>query len=108
MSIWNAVVDFVSNHLLGLAGGIWAVVGLLITYLAKKYLVPFLQVEKRRRYAVWIAAIADEITDDLRLQFPGEKWIERLDEAVDQIMEICGIEKDIAQRAIRAAAARKN
>jgi len=108
MSIWNTIWDFVGNHLLGLAGGIWSAVGLLITYLAKKYLVPFLQVEKRRRYAIWIAAIADEVTDDLRAQFPGEKWLERLDEVVDQIMEICGIEKDIAQRAIRAAAARKS
>jgi hypothetical protein len=107
MSFPGSILDFIANNLLSLAGGIWAAVGFLVTWLAKQYLVPLLRVERNRRYARWIAAIADELTDDLKARYPGNKWISELDEAIDRIMEICGIEKAIAGRAIRAAVARK-
>ena len=107
MSILGSIFDFVSRNLLDLAGGVWAAIGFVIAYLAKKYLVPLLKIERHRRYARWIAAIADELTDDLRIKYPGNDWIKKLDEAVDRIMEICGIEKEIAARAIQAAVSRK-
>jgi hypothetical protein len=108
MLIIGSIFDFVLRHMLELAGGLSAAIALLIAYLTKKYLVPFLQVERHRRYARWIAAIADELTDDLRIRYPENKWIEKLDEAVDRIVEICGIKKQVAGRAIRAAVARKS
>lgn len=99
--------DFLANNILSLAGGIWAALGVLVSYAAKKYLVPLMQVEKHRRYAKWISAIADEVTDDLVVRYPGRKWLAELDRAVDKIIDICGIDRDVADRAIKAAAGRK-
>ncbi len=107
MSIFETVFSFVGNNILDLAGGVWGALGVITAYLTKKYLVPLMQVEKRRRYATWIAAIADEVTDDLRARYPGHSWLERLDEAVDRVIVICGIEPDIAGRAVRASVSRK-
>lgn len=108
MSVFGSIFEFLARNLVDLAGGLWAAVALVITYLAKKYLVPLLRIERNRRYARWIAAIADELTDDLRASYPGSNWIEKLDEAVDRLIEICHIDNDVAMRAIKAAAARKN
>ena len=108
MPLFDSILDFFSKHLLDLAGGIWAAVAFVIAFLAKRYLVPLVQVEKHRRYACWIAAIADELTDDLKARYPDRRWVEKLDEAVDRMIEICGIEKEIAKRALSAAAARKS
>lgn len=107
MSIFNSIIDFISHNLIDLAGGIWTVVGVVAAYLARKYLVPYLQVEKRRRYAGWIAAIADELIDDLQARYPDQEWLEQLDRAIEQLIDICGIDRDIAERAIRASAARR-
>jgi hypothetical protein len=79
----------------------------LAGHIANKYVIPFLKVGKRYRYARYIAAIADELTDDLRNKYPEKRWLKHLDEAVDQLATICGIKHEIARRAIRAAAARK-
>ena len=93
-----------SNTLWGIIGSI----GLgLAGILTRKYLVPFLQVDRRRRYAQYIGLLADEVTDELRLRYPDRTWIKHLDEAVDRLIEITGISADIARRAINAAAARK-
>ncbi|MDD4052781.1 MAG: hypothetical protein PHR28_12905 [candidate division Zixibacteria bacterium] len=108
MSIINSIIDFVGNNLPNLAGTIWTAVGVGVAYLAKRYLVPLLQVEKRRKYAGWIAAIADELTDDLKARYPEKAWLEELDRAIERLIEICGIERDIAERAIRASAVRKS
>lgn len=94
-----------SGSLLGLLGS----VGLMFAgYVAQKYVIPFLSVGKRHRYAEYIAAIADELTDDLTGRYPDRQWLEHLDEAVDQLIAICGVGPDIARRAVRAAAARKD
>ena len=88
--------------------GILGTVGLTLAgYLARKYVIPFLQVGKRQKYAQYIAAIADELTDELRVKYPGSDWLVHLDEAVDTLIEICGVTQEIARRALQAAAARK-
>ena len=79
----------------------------LVTWFAKKYLVPWLQVERRRRYAEYIAVMADEITDDLIQRYPDNSWMKKLDEAVDKLIAICGIDPEIARRAVSAALSRK-
>ena len=88
--------------------GLLGSVGLsLVAFLANKYVIPWLRVGKRQQYAEYIATIADDITDDLRLKYPDKSWLEHLDEAIDQLIAICDIESEIAKRAINAAAARK-
>jgi len=88
-------------------GGFGTIFLALVVWFARKYLVPFLQVENRRRYARYIAAIADEVTDDLVLKYPDRTWIKNIDEAVDKIISICNIDTEIARRAVSAALSRK-
>ena len=88
---------------LGLLGSIGLT---LATYLANRYIIPFLSIGKRQRYAQYIAAIADELTDGLRGKYPESEWLAHLDEAVDGLIAICNITPEIARRAIQAAAAR--
>ncbi len=88
--------------------GILGTIGLtLATYLSNRYIIPFLSVGKRQRYAQYIGAIADELTDELRTKYPERDWLKHLDEAIDSLISICGISNDVAQRAVKAAAARK-
>lgn len=79
----------------------------LVGFLAKQYLIPYLQIGRRKRYAEFIARIADEVTDELRIRHPQSKWLKHLDEAVDTLIEIAAISPDIARRAVNASAARK-
>lgn len=93
-----------ANSFLGVLGTI----GLgLAGILARKYVVPFLEVGRHRRYAQYIAMLADEVTDDLRARYPQKSWIKHLDEAVNKLITITGVAEEIARRAIGAAAARK-
>ena len=89
---------------LGLLGSLGL---MLATYLAKTYLIPFLQVGKRPKFAEFVAIIADEVIDELRLKYPDRAWLDHLEEAIKKLSEICGIAPDIAERAVRASAARK-
>lgn len=93
----------------GLAWGgmIGSVILILVAHVTRKYLIPFLVIGKRREYARWIAAIADEVTDDLRARYPENEWLAHLDEAVDKIIDICGISSQIGRRAAQAALSRK-
>ena len=88
--------------------GFIGTVGLtLVTYLVKTFLLPYLKMGNRARYAQYISIIADEITDDLRARYPNSEWLEHLDEAVDRIIEVCEISPEVARRAARAAVSRK-
>jgi hypothetical protein len=108
MSIISSVFGFVGSHIVSLAGGVWSVVGVVAGYLAKRYLVPFLSVEKNRRYAEWIAAIADDLVAELVHKYPEKEWLTQLDKAIDRLIEICGIDRPVAERAIKAAATRQS
>ena len=99
----NVLLDNAASWL-----GIMAALGMTLAgYLAKQYLVPFLKIGQRHKFAQYIAIIADEVTDELRARYPDKKWLAHLDEAVDRLAAICGISLEIAGRAVKASAARK-
>ena len=79
----------------------------LLGWLAKKFLKPLLEVEQNRAMAVWIAKIADDVTDELVARYPDAKWDDWLDKAVDKIIDVCDIKDEIAKRAATAAIGRK-
>ena len=83
-------------------------VGLTLAgFLAQRFVIPFLKVGRRQRYAQFIATIASEVIEDLKSRHPDKKWIEHLDEAVESVAQICGVSPEIARRAISAAKARQ-
>ncbi len=83
-------------------------VGILVAgWIANQYVIPFLKVGRRHRYAQLIATLADEITDDLRERYSEKEWLSHLDEAIDRLAEVLGIDNEVARRAVRAAVARK-
>lgn len=79
----------------------------LAGYLAQRFVVPFLRIGKRERYAKLITTIANEVIDDLKVRYPDKTWLEHLEEAVATLAEICGVSPEIARRAINAATARQ-
>jgi hypothetical protein len=95
------------GNFLSMESGILSLLSIVIVYLSNKYLVPFLKVEKNKRYAEWIAHLADEITDDLIVRYPDNRWLKYLDESIDKLMLICGIDKTVAARAINSSLKRK-
>ena len=76
-------------------------------HIANKYVIPFLKIGNRKDYAQYIAAIADEITDDLKNKYPEKEWLQHVDAAVDSLIAICDISPQVARRAINAAMSRK-
>ncbi len=101
------MIESLLTNVVAWTGVIGGVILLLVTRLTKKYLIPFLVIGKRREYARWIAAIADEVTDDLRARYPDNEWLQHLDEAVDKVIEVCDISREIGRRVTQAALARK-
>lgn len=88
---------------LGVLGSLAVIV---FGHVATRYVIPFLRVGKRQRYAELIALLADEITDELQAKYDKD-WTKYLDQAVDKLILILGIDPEVARRAINAAAARK-
>ena len=80
---------------------------MLLGYVANRYVIPFLRIGKRQKFAEYIARIADDVTDALRARYPDKNLIVFLDEAVDHIIKITGISPEIARRVISASIARK-
>jgi hypothetical protein len=79
----------------------------IVAWATAKYLVPLIKTERHRRYAQWIANIADDATDDLVASHPSD-WAKYLDSAVDKIVEVCGLQDaSVAKRAVNAAIVRK-
>ncbi len=95
------------GNLFNIQNTLIGVLGLLVAFLGKNYLLPLMKIERSRRFAGWIALLADEITDELVSRYPGNAWVKFIDDAVDSLMEICGISEQIASRAINSALARK-
>ncbi len=107
LAFFGDILSFLSSNIGAVLGGIGSAVIAIAGWVGARYFAPFLQIGKRKQYAQWIAVIADEITDELVQKYPNKKWLERLDEAVDKLIEVCGIGKDISGRAVRAAIGRK-
>ncbi|OGC77514.1 MAG: hypothetical protein A2145_00325 [candidate division Zixibacteria bacterium RBG_16_40_9] len=80
---------------------------LLLGWVVQKYLVPYLSTEKRKNLAEHILLIADEVTDYFILKYPKSNWSEWIDQAVEQIIQITGVDREVAVRAAKAAIARK-
>jgi len=101
------MLESIFTSVVGWTGMVGTVVLALVSYVGKKYLIPYLVVAKRRQYAFWIAAIADEVTDDLKARYPNNEWVNHLDAAIDRLIGVCDIKQVIAKRAVHAAVARK-
>jgi len=80
---------------------------LVLGWMVKRYLVPFLDTELRKQMAQYVLLIADEVTDQLVAKYPENELLKWLDQAVDKIMEITGVSREVAVRAAQAALARK-
>ncbi len=91
-----------------LLSGVGSLIVLVAAWFAKNFLLPYLTTERKRRMAKYILLIADEITDYFVLKYPEEKWAKWIDQAVDKIIEVTGVEKEVALRAAQAALARKS
>lgn len=96
--------DFVSSSLWPTLGSIGI---LVLGWLTQKYLVPYLSTEKKKKMAEHILLIADEVTGSLLLKYPNSGWASWIDQAVEEIMEITGVDRDVALRAAKAALVRK-
>jgi len=59
--VLGSVFDFISANIITILGGTGAIVMAVVTWLSKKHLLPYLLIEKRRKYSRYIAAIADDV-----------------------------------------------
>jgi hypothetical protein len=84
-----------------------AILLIAVAILTKRYIVPLLKTAQLRQTAQHILVIADDVTDYFRSKFPTAHWSVWLDRAVDKIIEITGVGREPAERAARAAIARK-
>ena len=101
------MIEFLLDNGTSVAGLLTGVVLALAGYAIKEYVIPFLKIGQRLTYARYIAAIADDLTDDLRAKYPDKQWLAHLDEAIDKLIAMCGISTDVAGRVVRASSARK-
>lgn len=71
-----------------------------IGYLAGRYIRPWLEEKPSRlAHAEEIGLIADRVTDEMRLLTPNAHWSKWIDEAVDRLIEACGLpDADDARR----------
>ncbi len=102
--LFSWVGDILSERSLAAVGTILMI---YLGYLIKKEIVPFLKVKRNKEIAGYILVIADDVTDYFRLKFPSAHWSVWLDRAVDKIIDVTGVGKNAAERAARAAVARK-
>lgn len=86
---------------------VFALIIFAVGWATKKWLLPLLNTEARKKLAEYILVIADEVTDQLVAKYPEKEIWRYLDRAVDKIMKVCGIKEETAKRAIEAAMARK-
>jgi hypothetical protein len=106
--MYLSVISDVGNWITGNTfSALGALLLLMLGWAVKKYLIPFLNTELKKRMAEYILLIADEVTDQLVAKYPQNELFKWLDQAVDKIMEITGTSKEVATRAAQAALARK-
>lgn len=103
-SVFSWVGDILTAKSFAAVG---AVLMFYLGYLVKKEILPLLKAKRNREIAMHILVIADDVTDYFRLKFPKAHWSVWLDKAVDRIIEITEVKREVAGRAARAAVARK-
>lgn len=84
-----------------------AIVLIFLGWLVKKHLLPLLNSETKKKIAEHVLLIADDVTDWLTATYPDQKPYKYLDKAIDKIMEVCGVSREVAERAAKAALKRK-
>jgi hypothetical protein len=104
ITIFSSFAAWMTQNTLEALG---AILLLLLGWVIKKYLIPFLNTELKRKMAEYVLLIADEVTDQLVAKYPKNELLKWLDQAVDKIMEITGVSKEVATRAAQAALFRK-
>lgn len=104
ITIFSAFGNWVTNNTLHALGGILL---LLLGWAVKKYLIPYLNTHFKKKMAEYVMLIADEVTDQLVAKYPKNELVKWLDQAVDKIMEVTGVSKEVATRAAQAALTRK-
>jgi len=85
-----------------------AILLIAVGMITKKYIIPLLVTAHARQTAEHVLTIADDVTDYFILKFPNAHWSNWLDRAVDKIIEVTGVGREPAERAIRASIKRKN
>jgi len=105
IDIVGPVWSFILEHGLAMLGGIWSIVGVVVVWIAKKYLVPWLKVDERKKYATYIVQIADEMIEAAMAKWPGEKWLGRVDEIIEELAKVCDISLEAAKRVVNAQVA---
>lgn len=104
INVFSSLGDWITANTFGALG---AILLLLLGWAVKKYLIPFLDTELKKKLAEYVLLIADEVTDQLVARYPKNELFKWLDSAVDKIMEITGVSQEVATRAAEAALARK-
>jgi hypothetical protein len=104
ITIFSSFGSWVTNNTLEALG---AILLLLLGWVVKKYMLPYLNTELKKKMAEYILLIADEVTDQLVAKYPKNELFKWIDQAVDKIIEITGVSKEVATRAAQAAIARK-
>jgi len=84
-----------------------AIALIFLGWMVKKYLLPLLDSETKKKVAEHVLLIADEVTDWLIQMYPDQKPYKYLDQLIDKIMDICGVSRAVAERAAKAALKRK-
>ncbi len=103
-SIFSTIGGFLSDKSFEALG---AILMIALAMFVKREILPLLKVRQNREVAEYVLVIADDVTDYFRLKFPSSHWSVWLDRAVDRIIEITGVGRDVADRVARAALVRK-
>lgn len=102
--IFSGIISFFSGQAIEAIG---AILILVIGLLVKKYVVPLLKTELARQTANHVLIIADDLTDYFAAKFPNAHWSVWLDRAVDKVIDVTGVGRGPAERAVTAAINRK-
>lgn len=103
-NIFSSLFGWVTSNV---EAGAIGIVLIVLGWVAKKYLLPYLNTTLRKKLAEYVLIMADEITDQLVAKYPDKDLLVFLDKAVDKLMEVCGVSQEVAERAVQAAIGRK-
>jgi hypothetical protein len=101
--MFSFLEDFVGARSLAAVGSLLMI---YLAYIVRKELVPLLKARRNREIAGHLLAIADDVTDYFRSKFPTAHWSVWLDRAVDRVIEITKVDREVAERVARASLAR--